>query len=188
MTTTPTTTRTQYYAAASLDGYIADGDGRLDWLFQFDDAEGVKEHYGRFMSQVGALVMGARTYDFVLAQGGAWPYASLPTWVFTHRERPVPPGADVRFTSDDVRAVHARMVEEARGRNLWMVGGGHLAAQFLAHGLLDELHLGIAPVFLGGGAPVLPASVRAPLVLAGVKHFGKGFVELRYEFRKGDAR
>src|SRR5512139_3547163 len=163
----PTMTRTQYYVAASLDGYIADADGRLDWLFQFDGAEGVKEHYERFMSEVGALVMGARTYDFVLAQGGAWAYAGLPTWVFTHRELPVPPGADVRFTTEDVRAVHARTVEAAHGRNVWMIGGGDLAAQCLAHGLLDELHLGIAPVFLGAGAPLLPASVRTPLVLAG---------------------
>lgn len=181
-------TRTQYYVAASLDGYIADADGRLDWLFQFDDAEGVKEHYERFMSEVGALVMGARTYDFLLAQGGAWPYAGLPTWVFTHRDRPVPPGADVRFTAGDVGAAHARMVEAARGRNVWMMGGGELAAQFLARGVLDELHLGIAPVFLGAGAPLLPSSVRTSVVLAGVKAFGKGFVELRYELRKGEAR
>lgn len=181
-------TKTQYFVAASLDGYIADADGRLEWLFQFDDAEGVKAHIERFLSQVGALVMGARTYEFVLAQGGAWPYAGRPTWVFTHRELPVPPGADVRLTAEDVRAAHARMVEAARGRNVWMVGGGELAAQFLAHGLLDELHLGLAPVFLGAGAPLLPASIRAPLALAGVEELGKGFVALRYEFRKGDAR
>src|SRR5687768_15258137 len=115
-------TRTQYFVAASLDGYIADAQGRLDWLFPFDSAEGVAEHYKAFISGVGALAMGAATYEFVLAHSReSWPDVGLPTWVFTHRGLPGFPGADIRFTTEDVGAVHAQMVRAAGEKNIWLV-------------------------------------------------------------------
>lgn len=173
-------TRTQYFVAASIDGYIADGDGRLDWLLQFNDVAGVEAHYKKFLAEVGALAMGARTYEFLLAEGQPWPYVGLPTWVFTHRELPGCAGADVRFTTDEVAAVHAAMVRAAAGRHVWLVGGGDLVAQFVRRGLLDELHLCVVPVVLGGGAPLLPAAVAGTLELTAVTRFPRGLTELRY--------
>jgi dihydrofolate reductase len=179
-------TRTQYYVAASIDGYIADADGRLDWLFQFDKVEGVEAHYKRFLADVGALAMGAATYEFVLGEGlEAWPYTGLPTWVFTHRQLPTFPGADIRFTSEDVGAVHEQMVQAAGGKNIWLVGGGNLVAQFARRGLLNELHLAVIPVVLGGGAPLLPASIAGPLELKDVTRFERGMLALRYEVPPG---
>ena len=181
-------TRTQYYVASSIDGYIADSQGRLDWLFQFDGAEGVAEHYKSFMEGVGALAMGAATYEFVLGQGlKEWPYAGLPTWVFTHRTLPVFPGADLRFTTEDVGRVHEEMVRAADGRNIWVVGGGNLVAQFAQRGLLDELLLGLMPVVLGGGVPLLPTALPGRLELKAVTRFGMGAVELRYDIPKAPA-
>jgi dihydrofolate reductase len=175
-------TRTQYFVAASIDGYIADANGKLDWLFPFDNAEGVAEHYKAFISGVGALAMGAATYEFVLAHSReAWPYVGLPTWVFTHRELPGLPGADIRFTTEDVGAVHEQMVRAAGGKNLWLVGGGNLVAQFARRGLLHELLLGVVPVVLGGGVPLLPTSITGPLALKDITRFGRGMLELRYE-------
>lgn len=173
-------TRTQYYVAASIDGYIADADGRLEWLFQFNDVEGVEAHYNRFIAGVGALAMGAATYEFILAENKPWAYAGLPTWVFTHRELPAIEGADLRFTADDVEAVHAAMVQAAAGKHIWLVGGGNLVAQFARRGLLDEILLGVVPVVLGAGAPLLPAAVPGPLELTDVTHFPRGLIELRY--------
>jgi dihydrofolate reductase len=174
-------TRTQYYVAASIDGYIADGDGRLDWLFQFNDVEGVEGHYKKFLAGVGALAMGARTYEFLLAEGQPWPYVGLPTWVFTHRGLPGLAGADIRCTAEDVAVVHAAMVRAAAGKHVWLVGGGELVAQFVARGLLDELHLCVVPVVLGGGAPLLPVAVQGALALAEVTRFPRGLTELRYD-------
>ena len=75
------------------------------------------------------------------------------------------------MTSDDVRAVHAQMTAAAGGRNIWLVGGGDLVGQFADHGLLDEIQLGVAPVLLGAGAPLLPRRLlSARLALAGVEH------------------
>ena len=175
-------TRTQYYVAASIDGYIADRSGSLDWLFQFNDVPGLlTDHYRSFLADVGAIAMGAETYRFMLGQDmDEWPYPDQRTWVFTHRELPVVPGADIVLTADDVGAVHARMVEAAAGRNVWLVGGGDLVAQFADRGLLDEIWLGVAPVVLGGGVPVLPARLPGVLALTDITRFGDAFVELRY--------
>ncbi|WP_066587991.1 dihydrofolate reductase family protein [Cellulomonas timonensis] len=173
-------TLTQYYVAASMDGYIADEQGSLDWLFQFNDAEGVGEHVQAFMADVGAIAMGATTYEFLLGEGVAWPYPGLRTAVFTHRELPLFPDADIELTSDDVAEVHARLVQAAAGRNVWLVGGGGLVAQFAERGLLDEIWLGLAPVVLGGGSPLLPARLAGTWELRDVQRLGSSFMELRY--------
>ncbi len=146
---------THYYTAASLDGFIATTDHSLDWLLKQDfDAQGPMA-YPRFIEKVGALAMGASTYEWVLEHDEGWSYRQ-PTWVFTHRDLPVTDGADVRFVRDDVRAAHEAMTEAAGELDLWVVGGGDLAGQFADAGLLDEVWVQFAPVTLGGGAPLLP--------------------------------
>jgi len=177
--------KTQYYTATSLDGFIADPDHGLDWLLQF----GMTDDYPDFIRDVGAVAMGSTTYEWVLADlarsaGGppqTWPYEQ-PTWVFTSRDLPAIPGADVRFVSGDVRPVHERMVAEAAGKNVWLVGGGDLVGQFCDHGLVDELIVTVAPVTLGGGAPLLPRRIATPpLRLVSATTHADTFVQLRYE-------
>ncbi|WP_395695905.1 dihydrofolate reductase family protein [Nocardioides sp.] len=144
---------TIYYTACSLDGFIADPDHSLSWLFRQDiDPDGPMS-YGGFRAAIGALALGASTYQFVLGEPGGWEY-TLPTWVFTHRDFPAQEG--VTFTTDDVRSVHAAMTEAAAGQDLWVMGGGDLVGQFADAGLLDEVWVQYAPVTLGGGAPLLP--------------------------------
>jgi dihydrofolate reductase len=147
---------TQYYTATTLDGFIADPDNSLDWLFTRARDEHGPQSYGTFIEQVGALAMGATTYEWILGhEGSTWPY-ELPSWVFTHRELPVVPGAPVTFVQGSVEPVHAAMVSAAGDRNVWIVGGGDLVGQFADAGLLDEVIVSIAPVTLGAGAPLLP--------------------------------
>jgi dihydrofolate reductase len=183
-------TRTQYYVASSIDGYIADPTGSLDWLTPFEGVPGITAHYEGFLAGVGAIAMGASTYEFLLGQGmDEWPYPDQRTWVFTHRDLPRFAGADLELTADDIRSVHAHMVGAAAGKNIWLVGGGDLVAQFAALGLLDEIWLGVAPVVLGGGVPVLPTRLPGTLTLEDVTRFGAGFLALRYGLRAatGDA-
>lgn len=176
--------RTQYYVAASADGYIADRENHLDWLLQYG-FEAYQEHYDAFVADVGALAMGASTYEFVLEQG-AWAYGDLPVWVFTHRDLPAADGADVRFVSGPV-ALHVQaVIASAGGRNLWVVGGGQLAAQFADAGLLHELWLTYMPIVLGGGHPVLPTAAARDLRLQRTTHFEGGAVELRYVLEGAD--
>lgn len=181
--------KTQYYTAASLDGFIATPDHSLDWLFQFGDVEGGGS-YPAFIREVGALAMGSSTYEWVRRHmeksGEAWAYTQ-PTWVFSSRSLPGIPGApgapapDIRFVRGDVRPVHREMAAAAEGKNVWIVGGGELAGQFYDAGLLDELIVTIASVTLGAGAPLLPRAITTPpLRLVSATAYGEAFAELRY--------
>ena len=103
--------KTQYYAAASLDGYIAAPNHSLDWLMQFGSPEELG--IGDFMADVGSLAMGSATYEWLLRQhvqpiegpGQPWPY-DQPAFVFTRRKLPEVAGADIRFVQGDVRPIH----------------------------------------------------------------------------------
>jgi dihydrofolate reductase len=179
--------KTQYYTASSLDGFIADSENSLDWLFQF--GEEATSDYAEFIRDVGAIAMGSTTYEWLLRHQidpdsdhpRPWPYEQ-PTWVFSSRSLPTLPGADIRFVRGDVRPVHAQMVAAAGGKNGWIVGGGELVGQFHDHGLLDELIVTIASVTLGGGAPLLPRAITTPpLRLVSVTAYGDAFAQLRYE-------
>jgi len=182
-------TRTQYYTATSLDGFIADADNSLDWLFEADRGSegGSQDRFGAFFAGVGAMAMGATTYEWVLDherlldEPAKWAemYGETPTWVFTHRDLPPIPGAGIHFVAGDVEPVHADMVKAAARRNVWLVGGGELVGQFADAGLLDEIIAGVTPVTLGGGAPLLPRRLTG-LQLLGTEVVGGSFVELRY--------
>ena len=183
-------TKTQYYTACSLDGFIAGPGDSLDWLFALGDPADTS--YPTFIKDVGALAMGSTTYEWMLRHvlgpeadhPEPWPYRQ-PTWVFTTRELPGVAGADIRFVRGDVLPVHAAMVEAAAGRNVWLVGGGDLVGQFHDHGLLDELFVQIGSVTLGAGKPLLPrAIVDPPLELVSVSAVGTAFAELHYRVRR----
>lgn len=179
--------KTQYYTATSLDGFIADSQNSLEWLFQFGDPE--KSSYPNFIREVGSIAMGSTTYEWILKhqinEGAdhpqAWAYEQ-PVWVFTSRTLPTIPGADVRFVRGDVRPVHQEMRAIAGNNNIWLVGGGDLVGQFHDQGLLDEIIVQITSVTLGSGASLLPRQiVTPPLKLISARVFGNAFVELHYE-------
>jgi dihydrofolate reductase len=177
---------TQYYTASSLDGFIATPDDSLEWLFQLGDVN--ETSYPDFIRDVGALVMGSSTYEWMLRhvvksgspEAGGWPY-SQPTWVCSSRDLPAVERADIRFVRGDVRPVHRAMLHAAGGRNLWIVGGGDLAGQFYDAGLLDEIIVQVGSVTLGAGKPLLPRMIAfPPLRLESARAIGTGFAELRY--------
>ncbi len=189
--------RTQYYCAATLDGFIADSDDGLGWLFGYEgsfDGEGAEPGpmsdggaYERFYEQVGALVSGSVTYEFVLdhlGQGGEWPYPDKPYWVLSSRDLPTPAGerADVRIADAPAAELHAEMLAAAGDRNLWVVGGGNVASQLADAGLIDEVLLTVVPVILGAGKPLFDRPPPGgPMRLTGTRPFANGMVELSYE-------
>jgi len=185
--------KTQFYTAASLDGFIATEDDSLDWLFPLGDLNATG--YPDFFAQVGALAMGSATYEWMLRNvatvaehtGAGWPY-SQPTWVFTSRRLPAVHNADIRFVRGPVEPVHAAMTAAAQGRNLWVVGGGDLAGQFYDARLLDEIIVQLGSVTLGRGKPLFPRRVLSPaLRLTATRMIGEGMAELRYAIRYGPA-
>jgi dihydrofolate reductase len=170
-----------YFTATSLDGFIADENNSLDWLFEValdpDD-----KSWDAFLAGIGAMVMGSTTYEWILAHDDLlahperWQgyYADRPCWVFTHRDLPAIPGVDLRFVRGDVGAAYDEIVAAAGDRDVWLVGGGDLVAQFDDAGHLDEVQLGFCPVFLGAGAPVLPRRITSQrLTLRDVRRSGQ---------------
>ena len=186
---------TQYFLAQSLDGYLAETDGSLDWLTDFagppdlpEDAETPLGAYDDFYAGAGAVAMGSATYEFLLEHSGeSWPYAGKPSWVFTSRELPDPYDADppISFVDGPVEPVHEEMRSAAGDRNIYLVGGGLLASQFVAAGLLDELIVTIVPVVLGSGLPAFASRLAdGQLRTAGSRAFANGMVELRYRIER----
>ena len=180
----------QYYVASTLDGYIASESDSLDWLFALGSLP--ESSYPTFIADVGTLVMGSSTYEWILRNvdtvvadsGSAWPY-SQPTWVFSKRSLPVVPGADIRFVNGNVADVIGDMRVAAQDKNLWVVGGGDLAGQFYDAGLLDELIVQIGSVTLGRGKPLFPRQILSPVLrLISTQQMGTVMVELRYEIAK----
>lgn len=154
---------THYYTASSLDGFIATSDHSLDWLLKQDIDDDGPMSYPSFRAGVGAMALGATTFEWIMANNGSWDY-TLPAWVFSHHDVEIPDGANIRRVKDDVRAVHAEMTAAAGGKDLWIVGGGELVGQFADAGLLDEVWVQYAPVTLGSGAPILPRSLDLELL------------------------
>jgi dihydrofolate reductase len=185
--------KTQYYTATSLDGFIATEDDSLEWLFPLGDINDTS--YPQFIAEVGALAMGAATYEWMLRHatkvteqaGSPWPYMQ-PTWVFSHRHLPTIAGADLRFVQGDVKPIHAEMARAAGTQNIWIVGGGDLAGQFYDAHLLDEAIIQVASVTLGKGKQLFPRRVtNPPWKLLSARQVGSGFAELHYELPKAHA-
>ena len=113
-----------YYVASSLDGYIATEDHNLDWLLTFG-FEAFQRHFDQFRGGIGSLVMGSATYEWVRRQEpDSWEYGALPCRVLTSRTLQAPPDSGVRFVSGDIGQICTDALEDAAGRNVWLVGGG----------------------------------------------------------------
>lgn len=185
--------RTQYYTAVSLDGFIADEHHSLDWLFQFDGEE--ESSYSDFIARVGAIAMGSSTYEWLLRnhlfldpeKPKPWPY-SQPVWVFSTRALSSLPGGDIRSVRGPVAPVHGDMCRAAGGdRNIWIVGGGDLAAQFHRAGLLDDIIVTVAPVILTRGARLFTEKIVSPPLLRGpVVAHRNGLTEIHLTVPKPD--
>ncbi|MCC9067552.1 dihydrofolate reductase family protein [Arthrobacter cryoconiti] len=183
-------TRTVYYTATTLNGYVADPEHSLAWLFAVD-AQGAPD-IGPFMNTAGVFVEGSSTYEWVLreenllAEPAKWQqfYGTRPTYVFTSRSLPIPEGADVRFVNGPVKPVLTHIRAAAGELDVWVVGGGDLAGQFLDAGALDAIVINVAPAALRAGAPLLPRDIGPDkLSLRSALQHGQ-FAQLTYEVSK----
>lgn len=175
--------------ATSINGWIADEQNSLAWLFAVPGGDEPAD--GLLPADAAVMVEGATTYEWVLAESDIlaqperWQefHGDRPTFVFTHRELPVPEGADIRFVSGAVVDALPAIREAAGDGDIWVVGGGELAGQFLDAGALDELAISVAPVALTGGAPLFPRRIESDrLTLESAEAIGQ-FARLRYSVR-----
>ncbi len=186
--------RVTIHMAASLDGFIARRDGRVDWLETADRFEGgevmAPEFVAEFLRTIDCYVMGSRTYETALdfeARGMGWSYGDKPTFVLTSRQLRKA-RSTVEFHAGDLQ----RFVEDRLRpsfRSIWFVGGGAVAGECLRRGLADELRYSILPVVIGDGVAFFERLDRdVPLHLLEVKAYKSGMVALRYEVTRKDRR
>ena len=164
-----------YFVAASLDGFIADAEGGVNWL---PDGEPDDHRYDDFYANVQALAMGRRTYDQVLGFG-EWPYPGKPAYVFTHS--PPPDGPEgVRFFQGSAEQF-ARDVAAQHSGAVWLVGGADLADQFRQAGLIDAYLVFVIPVILGRGVSMFGGpGPHTALELVSTESYPDGLVKLHY--------
>ncbi len=178
------------HMAASLDGFIARKDGRVDWLETTDEFAGGETMepgaIDAFLKTIDCYVMGSRTYETALrfeAQGFGWAYGDKPVFVLTNRKLPRTRDAIEFYSGDLAELVNSRL--RPAFRNIWFAGGGMVAGECLRLGLADELRYSILPVVIGDGIPFFGTLDRdIALHLAEVQAYKSGMVELRYEVRK----
>jgi dihydrofolate reductase len=170
--------RISVYIAHSLDGYIADAGGSLDWLFA---AAGTEDYgYDEFMAGIDGLAMGRGTWDFI-ADEPDLPFGGRPVFVFTGR--PAKPRDGVQFWSRTPQEAVADW--EAAGITHVYLDGGRLISDFLAAGYVDDLILTVMPVLLGDGSPLFHVVGRSTsLELLGSTPYPNGVVQLRYRVRR----
>jgi dihydrofolate reductase len=171
---------TYFYTASSLDGFVATEEHSLQWLFEQDFDWDADVPETRFMAGVGAVVMGSSTYEWLLSNQDTWAYTQ-PAWVFTHRDLEAPDGADVRFVQGDPAEAFDRIDASAAGKDVWVTGGGDVAAQFADAGLLDEVWVQLAPVMLGSGQPLFTHPLQLDLMNVARN---RDFVCTRYRVRR----
>lgn len=140
--------------ATSLDGFIADKNGGVDWLNALSEQTDSDEDYGyaKFISEVDVLVMGRNTYDQVLSFG-MWPYGELPVTVITHRDLPTPLPDEAMVSTQAGTPAEILAQLAADGLNHVYLDGGELIRQFLSADLVDEIIITKVPALLGDGLP-----------------------------------
>jgi dihydrofolate reductase len=181
------------HMVASLDGFIARRDGRVDWLETSDTFEGgetlTAEAIAEFLRTIDCYVMGSRTYETALgfeAKGFGWAYGDTPTFVLTTRELPKIRDTVEFYSGDLDRLVNERL--RPAFRNIWFVGGGRLSGECVRLGLADEVRYSIVPVVIGDGISFFERLDKdVPLHLVEAKAYTNGMVELRYRVREQPA-
>ena len=167
------------YIAMSLDGYIADARGSVDWLAGQSETEEEGGSYADFIRGIDPVLMGWNTYHQIVTElsPDEWPYQGLTTYVITHRD--LPSTGHLRFTSADPVAL-VRQLQQEPGRDLWICGGARLIEPLLQADCIDRYTITVIPILLGEGIRLF-GSLEQPrlLRLVETRHYN-GMTDLVY--------
>ena len=171
--------KVRFGAAISLDGYIAGPQGEYDWIVQDPEM-----NFTAMMADFDTFLIGRKTFDLMVRTKQDKPVKGIDYIVFsrTLRAEDYP---RVRMERDAEPVVRA--LREKPGKDIAVFGGGELFRSLLGEGLVDSVEVGVIPVLLGGGIPLLPAPAdRARLKLLHQRVYEKtGIVRLEYEVVRG---
>ena len=143
------------FIAISLDGYIADVNGKVDWLGGQDSNTETLDSYGDFEKSIDTTIMGWTTYHQIITElsPGQWVYENLQCYVLTHRD--CPSTKNIKFTSEDPCSL-VNYLKHKNGKDIWICGGADVVRQLMAKNLIDTYHISVIPTILGGGTRLFP--------------------------------
>jgi dihydrofolate reductase len=173
--------RVVYGVGISVDGYIARADGSVDFLFMPKDYS-----MASFFKTIDAAILGRKTYEGGKKMGGfgGWKME------FYVMSRTLPEGEreGLKFTSEPPAEL-VRKLRKKKGKNIWLMGGGKVAREFLKADLVDEIHLGVVPVLLGEGLPAFASGFpQRNFALVENKTYSKGLIAVKYRHVRGKGK
>ncbi len=173
-----------YSLTSSLDNFIARADGAYDWILMDDE---IMSEFPKLFASFDTVLMGRKTYDVTLTQSPeagqeASGFMGMKTYVFS-RTLQESSNASVSVVSGNA-AAFVRSLKDESGKDIWLMGGGALAASLLQERLVDEISLAIQPVLLGSGIPLFPdLGLQLDLQLLETKTYKNGIVSLKYSVK-----
>lgn len=168
------------YIAMSIDGFIAGPDDDLSFLNRVAK-EGEDYGYGAFTAGVDTIIMGRKTYDWVMKQVPEFPHTGKNTYIITRSEKP--PEGKVQFYTGSIKELISSL-KAKEGKNIFVDGGAAVVNSMLQEGLLDEMIISIIPELVGNGTPLfIPGRIPDSLKLISAKSFETGLVQLHYTFK-----
>lgn len=173
---------TSLFIAMSLDGYIADKQGGVDWLGGEESTADDMASYLSFIENIDTVVMGWNTYRQITMELSQedWPYAEMDTYVVTHQK--ATPMEGVTFVNEDPCELIDRLQQEA-GNGIWICGGANIAQQLIQENKIDIFHISVIPILLGEGIRLFKdGQPTLPLKLIETQSYN-GIVDLVYEHR-----
>lgn len=138
------------FIAMSIDGFIADAEGGVDWLAGEDPNHKGYEGYNEFIETIDTVILGMNTYKQIISELSPklWPYKGMKSYVLTHREQENT--KEIEFLNEDVVLLIKRLKQE-EGKNIWICGGANIANQLIKQDAIDVYHITTIPVILGNG-------------------------------------
>lgn len=138
------------YIAMSLDGYIADRNGAVNWLHGHGDDKENIDTYSQFINNMDTVIMGWNTYHQITAELSPkqWVYQDLTSYVITHRE--LPSTDKIKFVKDNPCEI-VRSLKQQQGKGIWICGGSSMIQPLIQDGLIDEYYISVIPTILGSG-------------------------------------
>lgn len=171
------------FIAMSLDGYIVDSKGSVDWL-QGQDPEGKTEDlYAEFVTGIDTVLMGKKTYTQIVSELSPeeWPYKGMKSYVFTHH--PETNTEDMCFVNEKP-AVVVEALRKEPGKNIWICGGARLVQQLMEKDMVDQYVITIIPVILGKGIRLFGSLEHEILLKLDSVRTTNGMTELIYSRRE----
>lgn len=138
------------FIAMSLDGYIADKDGNINWLHgQNSESEDMISYFD-FIKDIDTVIMGWNTYNQIITELSPkeWIYNNLTSYVMTHRE--ISSTNNIKFVNENVCKLVKTLSQES-GKNIWICGGANIIQPLIQENLIDKFHISIIPTILGNG-------------------------------------